>query len=470
MKRKILFKSFYLILILAVFCSSYVLPLYAEGPMTMAELQKRLLELEKTVAKQQQIISQYELVHDQQAVAIEDADKAHVGKVHARTKKGSIFALPAMPGNLKIGANLTGIVQGSPETKLWGDRNRPEIGGSYQASITITNEFENVDGLALATLRVGQGDGIEDDLTLYSNTDNNAWGFDYLTLSEVWYEQRLFDKKLVVNVGKLDPTVFFDNNRYANSDPTQFLARIFNNSPVIEFPDHSGAVRVGAYPFEWLELGYLVMAGNPNMDNLQSDLFHVGRVILKPRIYDRQGNYRFLAWRNNNDHTRWDDPSDTNQPAYGFSISCDQEITDIFGIFWKFGWQDPDVYNPANTANVYDNALLNRYPDINNFSLEYMWSAGAQLKGTPWGREKDFCGIAVAQAFASEEMKDALSEVSDNRRDAKPEGHLEAYYNYHFNQYLAVSPSVQLIWNPYGGDAEGREVISVYTLRTHVDF
>ncbi len=470
MKTTILFKSFCCLFILLVFCSLYALPLHAEGTMSMAELQKRLLELEKTVAVQQKIIAQYKEVHETQEKEHTRIEETKVGKVHARQDKGSIFALPAMPGSLKIGANLTGIVQGSPDAKLWGDRNRPEIGGSYQANITISNEFENVDGLALATLRVGQGNGIEDDLTVYSNTDNNNWGFDYLTLSEIWYEQRLFDKKLVVNVGKLDPTVFFDNNRYANSDPTQFLARVFNNSPVIEFPDHSGAVRVGAYPFEWLELGYLVMAGNSEMDNLQSDLFHIGRVILKPRIYDRQGNYRFLVWRNNNDHTRWDDPSDTNEPAYGFSISCDQEITDIFGIFWKFGWQTPDVYNPANTSNVYDNALLGSYPDINNFSLEYMWSAGAQLNGTPWGREKDFCGIAVAQVFASDDMKDALANATNNRREGKTEGHLEAYYNYHFNQYLAVSPSVQLIWNPYGGDSEGREVISVYTLRTHVDF
>ena len=391
-------------------------------------------------------------------------------KSEERDVTDSLFIKSAMPGDFRIGADITAIIQSSPETHLLGGKNVGKTGGSYQANVTIANEFTEINGMALANLRIDQGDGVEPYLTVYSNVDNNNWDDDQFSLSEMFYEQRFLEKKIIIDFGKLDPTVFFDLNKYAGSDSTQFLARIFNNSPVLEFPDNAGGITASIYPEEWFNLGYLVMSGDPDLGRLGSQLFQLAHIGFKPKIYDREGNYRFEAWLNTNPHTRWDDSSKDNEYAYGFSISCDQEVTDVIGAFGKFGWQDPKVYNPTIQANVSEDAILNTSPDVNNFSLTYMWSTGVQVKGAPWGRKKDFCGFAVGQVLPSDDMKNSLVNTSQNRRNAKSESHFETYYNFHANKYLAITPGVQLIWDPYGADSGDKDMISVYTVRAHVDF
>jgi len=55
-------------------------------------------------------------------------------------------------------------------------------------------------------------------------------------------------------------------------------------------------------------------------------------------------------------------------------------------------------------------------------------------------------------------------------RDAKNETHFEVYYNFRVNKYLALSPSAQIILDPYGDDAGSEDLVAVYTLKSHVDF
>ena len=484
MKSPCLKKLFSLLLAILLMTSIPVSPSHAKSALTMEALQKKLLSLEKQLHEQQKMLESYKHLMDQQIALNEkqrmeiektfkeasELSSQKVGKVRARKSPGPLMAHPYMPGDFKIGANVTGIVQGSPDARLIGEDQKEKIGASYQANVTLANKFAGVDGLAVANLRVGEGTGLNDQLSVYSNVDNNTWRDNHFTLSEIFYQQNLFDKKLAINFGKLDPTVFFDLNRYADSDTTQFLAQIFNNSPVIEFPANAGGIRIAVFPFKWLELGYLAMAGNPNLRDLESHLFHIGQVMLKPEFNGRKGNYRFVLWQNNNDHTAWKDLTRTHEASYGFSISCDQEISDVVGVFGKFGWQDPRVYNPSTLVRAYPFSEDDPNPYINNFTLEYMWSAGVQVRGTPWGREHDFCGLGIGQVIPSKDMKTAMSGTGDNRRNAKTETHFEIFYSFFANKYLAISPGVQLIWDPYGGDAGGESMVSVYTIRTHIDF
>ena len=439
----------------------------AQSLMSMQEMQDRLIALEKIVAAQQDVIGEYRMIqtgHSEQHATIMEKK---VGKVMARKDKKYIFAHPVVPGELSIGANVTGVVQASPNTKLVNDTQKEKVAGSYQANITITNQFENIDGFALANLRIDQGAGLEDEFSMYSNVDNNVWNDDHFTLSELFYQQNLFDKKVSINFGKLDPTVFFDKSAYSDSDTSKFLARIFNNSPVIEFPANSYGVRAAFMPFEWLMVDSIVMSGNSDLTDLQKNLFYAGEITFKPEFYGRKGNYRVLTWLNTDSHTKWDNFGTDKKDAYGLSISCDQEITDTLGVFGKFGWQNPKVFDPDRRA--YPISATDPTPWINNFSLEYMWSGGAELKGSLWGREHDFAGIAIGQAIPSNDMKDSLENTALNR-NARNETHFETYYNFYINEYLAISPGVQLVWDPYGGDTDSNDAAQVYTLRSHVDF
>ena len=81
-------------------------------------------------------------------------------------------------------------------------------------------------------------------------------------------------------------------------------------------------------------------------------------------------------------------------------------------------------------------------------------------------RLDDVLGIALGEVFPSDDYKKA-----ESLRRAKREGHVEAYYRYRVNEYLTVSPDLQVIWNPYGKDASGGdETVIVGGIRSQVDF
>jgi carbohydrate-selective porin OprB len=104
-----------------------------------------------------------------------------------------------------------------------------------------------------------------------------------------------------------------------------------------------------------------------------------------------------------------------------------------------------------------------------NYSLTHSWSTGFQVEGKPWGREKDILAFAVGQAIPSKDYKKYGTQISDLK--AKPEGHLEAYYNIHINDHLSISPDFQYIWNPFGRDiADDTSGIFVGGMRAQVDF
>ncbi|MBU4313065.1 MAG: carbohydrate porin, partial [Candidatus Omnitrophica bacterium] len=160
------------------------------------------------------------------------------------------------------------------------------------------------------------------------------------------------------------------------------------------------------------------------------------------------GNYRFYGWLNDKDYIRWDDAAKTKEENYGFGLSFDQELTDVLAAFARYGWQNPEVY-----------------ADGSDFSLEQSWSAGIQLAGSLWGRDDDVFAIAFGQVIPSDDYKKANSVKADS------EEHLEVYYSFKVNDHLTVSPDIQVIWDPYGGDAtNGGKTIFVGGVRAQVDF
>ena len=133
-------------------------------------------------------------------------------------------------------------------------------------------------------------------------------------------------------------------------------------------------------------------------------------------------------------------------------LSFDQKLTDIYGIFTRFGWQRPEVTIASTSPNT--------------APVEATWSAGFQMKGRYWNRPDDVFAFAFGQVLPSKQAKDAGN-------GGAAEGHFEAYYNFKLTKNLAISPDVQWIWNPHGISEpyQGYDSsIFVYGVRGQLDF
>ncbi len=320
--------------------------------------------------------------------------------------------------------------------------------GSYSVDLTLEKNFPDI-GKAFLHLEAGKGSGVEDELKVFSNVNRDASNSENrLELTEAYYEHYLKMLPLTLTFGKLDPTVYIDDNAYANDETSQFLGRCFRNSSVIEFPDNSAGIRLGFSPYELLEFNFVAQDADSDWEDIFDGIFLAGQVNFKPKFFSQEGNYRLIGWLNDRNHIKWQDAAKAKEEGYGFGISFDQGLTDDLGLFLRYGWQNPKVYLTGNS-----------------FSLEQTWTTGFQLKGSLWDRENDVLGLAFGQIIPSDDYKKA------NSLKAKSEKHLEAYYNLKINEHLHLSPDLQVIWDPYGKDAvNGEDSIVVGGLRAQVDF
>ena len=408
---------------------------YADEAEIMAEIAKlkaRIVELEQKVTQQQQEVS------EAQRKVTETQDKV------SKFESGSdVFE------GISIAAGATFILQGTHNAN--GDDLLSEgddvTDASYSIDLGIEKEFEDY-GKAFIHLEAGGGDGVEDELKVFSNVNRDADNNENVRLTEAWYEQYLTDVSLTVTFGKIDATGFIDTNEYANDEGGQFLGRIFRNSPTIEFADNAAGIRLGFEPIDSLDLEFILMDADSDWEDMFDEVFIATQINFKPMLFGKNGNYRLIGWLNDREHTKWLETAKTTKESYGFGLSFDQELNEALGLFFRYGWQNPKVYLNGE-----------------DYSLEHSWSTGIQLSGSIWSREDDILGLAYGLIYPSDEYKDAQN------RSAKSEGHMELYYRYKVNDYLSFSPDLQIVWRPYGRDAaNGSDAIVAFGLRGQIDF
>jgi len=351
---------------------------------------------------------------------------------------------------ISVGVGATFIMQGTHNAN--GDalsKNGEDVtDASYSVDLEIEKTFSDY-GKAYLHFEGGNGNGVTDELQVFSNVNADATGDENFDLIEAWYEQYFESMPLIITFGKLDATCYLDTNEYANDETAQFLGDAFKNSPVLEFPDDNGAgIRFNLEPFKFLQIEAVIMDAEGGWEDFFDNVFFAAQINFKPNILDRPCNYRVYGWLNDKEHIKWSNALETKEKSYGFGLSFDQELTEVLGIFLRYGWQNPRVY-----------------ADGADFSLEQSWSTGVQFAGSLWGRSKDTFAIAFSQIIPSDDYKEA------NNLKAKSEKHLEAYYSFKVNEHLTLSPDLQVIWDPYGEDAiNGDKTIVVGGLRAQVDF
>jgi len=419
------------------------------------QLKLRIVELEKKLEMQSC------------SITTQNTTVAEIKEQLIQYKPGGGITVPSC--GIEITAGATFLLQGTPNANNAGDSEASRLDAAWSADIFIQKRFDDW-GWAFMHLEPGQGNGAENELSLYSNVnrDQNDTGAN-VPVTELWYEHYLFDKQLVITAGKMDPANYIDQNQFAHDETTQFIGRIFRQNPAIEWPDDNSLG--GRILFAPKTLNSVVLEGIYfDADNSWEQVFDkpfVGAqfTLKTDELFglngeEWDGNYRLYWWMNCLDHSKLvasGEPATDNTKNYntGFGFSCDQLITETVGIFARFGWQKPEYL----LASINPNAA----------QCETSWSGGMQMTGKYWKRPDDVAAFGIGQVFPSKQYKDAG--VTDTGGAA--EGHLELYYKCQLFKWLAITPDFQWIWNPHGvnhGYLGDPDTIFVYGVRGQLDF
>ena len=271
---------------------------------------------------------------------------------------------------------------------------------------------------------VDKGRGIDKLLPTYSLFSSNTGETLPLYVPRIYLDQYVFGEKLYLAAGKLDLSDWFDVNEVANSADTQFSSDALVNNPVIYFPGKAIGGMVTFTPTEWFYLQGGASTAESSLtktglSNAFSSTFSIYEMGFLPKLFQRQGNYRFI-FRFTRQKQEFIDQEGEKRNDFGFALSFDQEITKRIGFFLRYGFSD---------------AKLN---DIAQF-----WSAGLQLLEPIKGRKKDVLGLAVAQSIASADFR-RVNEPGIASRETMS----EVYYSIALSNFLTLSPNLQVVVNP----------------------
>jgi porin len=284
-----------------------------------------------------------------------------------------------------------------------------------------------------------------------------------LTLSEFFYQQVLFQGKLILIAGKLDGSRAFDQNEFANNERTQFMNLAFRNNPMIGsfLPYTTLGVGVIVNPLDWLSIRTAVADTDGNATTTgfntafhgptNTTVIHEWDFTIKP--FGQVGHQRAgFVWSCENFKEvapispfketgpllykmvgpkifnqlapllPYDTVDDNIMVYYNFDqyvYTKADDPTQGIGLFGRFGWARNDV-NP----------------------VEQYYSIGLGGKGLIPTRAKDQYGVGYYVIGLSDNLQPIVSQESG----------VEMYYNFEITPWLHISPDMQVIMMPGGND------------------
>ncbi|MEK6791796.1 MAG: carbohydrate porin [Deltaproteobacteria bacterium] len=284
-----------------------------------------------------------------------------------------------------------------------------------------------------------------------SFNDNNAH------LTQAYYEHE-FSKPLAASIGQLDITGYFDANKFANNERTQFLANLFVNNPAVEFggsPNFYGpGLRLSIAPAGFIDLTAGAFEGDGDWVNSFDAPFLMAEADVKAKPAGMEGNYRFYYWRlsgrgaaNLPNTANPSDASLEKAANEGVGMSIDQKLNDNVGVWLRMGKQRHRV------------SRFDRHA-----------SAGLHLSGAIVGRSEDAAGIAYGITSMGRTYRGYLKS-SNPQFNAGHEHYFELYYNIAIgsatgNTGFHITPDIQYVMNPGGDTAASKEVIYGIRLQT----
>ncbi|MBU1397265.1 MAG: carbohydrate porin [Gammaproteobacteria bacterium] len=440
----------------------------------LSQLAQRLEQLEADNRTLQTRLAEVEQHEEKEAMAarLEDLE------IELLTLRRQARTIEAVEG-ISVGAAMTMVAQ----TALAGETDAADSQLNYRADVSVTlpgGEIGDAEGRLFVHFRLGQGQGLALSSPGFSSTPNStafeSEGDDAAAvLAQAWYQLDVplegapkgASRHLEVNFGKIDPFVFFDQNAIADDESTRFLNNAFVHNPLL---DSGGAVGVDAYGFtpgarlayhadgasgDWwrASLGAFGAGEGASFGNSFSRPFLVAQLENGRQFNGLAGNYRLYAWTNGSATPYSNAAASDTERQSGWGLSADQQITETATVFARYG--------QATQGSVrFDQAI----------------TAGVELSGAAWGREKDRLGIAGGWLRASKDFEADAPVLDADGVDGPDFGYApsgaeylaELYYAWQVNEHLELTPDLQWIARP-GADGAAED-ITVVGLRATMGF
>ncbi len=285
--------------------------------------------------------------------------------------------------------------------------------------------------------------------------------------------------RITLTAGRFAVTDFFDNNAYAQDGRTQFFNWNVDCCGSYDWTMDQISYTWGAMAelnqkFWAFRAGYFLVPDVSNSDNFDMnfpDGEYIGEFELRYSLFSEPGKLRLMAWANRANMGSYAEavaePITTpNYPDitltravrtnYGFEANFEQAITNDLGVFSRATW---------NTG---------LYEIIAWTDCDESLSAGAQLKGTSWGRPDDKIGVAgVIEGLSSEAQAYFAAGglgilIGDGALNYQPEKVLETYYSYSLTTWSSLTFDYQFVDNPAYNAARGP--VNIFAGRLHAEF
>lgn len=431
----------------------------------------------KTVEQRVAALEQQQnvLSHSLETDTISEAEpelSARLKAVEMKTQElgGPVGKLKVFDG-IKGGLSLTMVAQKSFEPAVTDS----QLGYRADAFVSLPlAPVGDVEQLVFTQFRLGQGAGLTG-LGSYSKPNAAAFSLagglrpddSVALLAQAWYQASIplplggfkpeSKQKLEINVGKMDPFAFFDQNAVAGDESRQFLNSVFVHNPLL---DTGGDIGVDANGFA-PGLRASLLDSSDKLENwrLSLGVFGTGAVgsnyqrslgapmvMLQAETTQRMmgglpGNYRAYAW-SNPQAAHFDPTIVTPERHTGWGLSVDQRVGDGITLFGRYG--------QVNEGHVkFDQAL----------------TVGFEANGSYWSRGGDSLGLALGWLRSSDSYRD-FTQTTTAINGA--ERVVELYYRFRVAKQFELSPSLQYIGHP-GGDPSMQDV-RIVSLRSQFSF
>lgn len=315
--------------------------------------------------------------------------------------------LHALTKNITISGGMTGLLQSSLGNKP------KDFADAVGRADLVFNFKVGENTIAVIDVEATGGAGIDAHIGNYSILNNIPMPpSDTVRFRTAWVEHTMFDDRLVITVGKIGLTDYFDNNGVANNETGQFLAGAFVNSAVLGAPSNGPGMRMHAQLDDNITVGVGYGSGDTDSDNIFDQGYGIVELDIKQKTGELEGTYRFYGCLDGALPVP-EGIKTAKKNALGAGVSIDQQVTGQLTLFGRYGWHDDDAYVTQSA-----------------------WSAGFQYMGLIPQRKDDLVGFGFGQIMVNDV--------------AAQEKLLEAYYKVKVSDQMAISPHFQYLINPLG--------------------